>query len=81
MTGNRGAMPPSSDDGPIRSDLAKVDSHEPTESDYDEIPELTDEMVARADVYIDGQRVRRGLWPAPSDPVTDERGGWTRKAG
>lgn len=77
MTGNRGAMPPSSADESIRSDLAKVDSYELTAEDYDEIPELTDDMVSRANVYVDGQLVRRG----PQAPPFDERDGWKRKAG
>ncbi len=77
MTGNRGAMPPSSADKPLGSDLARVDSYALTAEDYDEIPELTDEMVARADVYVDGQLVRRGKQASS----LDLRVGGTRKAG
>ena len=42
------------------SDLAKSDTREPTAADYEEIPELTDEWFARADLYIGETLIRRG---------------------
>jgi uncharacterized protein (DUF4415 family) len=42
------------------SDLAKVDAHEIQPHEYDELPELTDGMLDRADVFIDGRLVRKG---------------------
>jgi hypothetical protein len=83
MTGNSGVMALSSDEKPIGSDLAKVDAYQLTDEDYDEIPELTDEMMARADVYVDGRLVRRGLMTPTqeSTPTAKHVGGRTRKAG
>lgn len=40
---------------PVLSDLAKVDAHVITDEEYEEIPELTDEMLARA-VFRKGGR-------------------------
>ena len=42
------------------SDFAKVDAHEITAEEYDEIPELTDEMLDRADFLIGDKLIRRG---------------------
>jgi uncharacterized protein (DUF4415 family) len=44
----------------IGSDLAKVDAHVITPAEYEEIPELTDEDMARADFHVGGKLVRRG---------------------
>lgn len=60
MPRNKHAMRPTSR---IGSDLAKVDAHEITPEEYEEIPELTDEQLARADLYIGGKLVRRGRPP------------------
>ena len=40
----------------LKSDLARVDAHSVRPEEYEELPELTDEMLARA-------RVRRGGRP------------------
>lgn len=42
------------------SDFTKIDSHIITKEEYDELPELTDEMLDRADFYIGGKLVKRG---------------------
>ena len=39
----------------LGSDLAKVDAHKVTASEYDELPELTDDMLARATVKRGGR--------------------------
>ena len=39
----------------LGSDLAKVDAHEVQASEYDELPELTDDMLARATVNRGGR--------------------------
>ena len=39
----------------LGSDLAKVDAHKMDASEYDELPELTDEMLARATVNRGGR--------------------------
>ncbi|MCJ2134781.1 BrnA antitoxin family protein [Methylobacterium sp. J-026] len=44
----------------MQSDLAKVDAHAITPEEYDEIPELTDAMLARADFHVGDRFVRRG---------------------
>jgi uncharacterized protein (DUF4415 family) len=44
----------------IGSDLAKVDAHEITPEEYEEIPELTEEWFARAQLHIGGVPVKRG---------------------
>lgn len=48
MPANRRNTPRSSVDGIGATDLARVDAHEITAEEYDEIPELTDAMMARA---------------------------------
>jgi uncharacterized protein (DUF4415 family) len=58
MTGSKGNTPPSSAKGIGLTDLAKVDAHEITAEEYEEIPELTDEMMARA-VPGDGAELAR----------------------
>jgi uncharacterized protein (DUF4415 family) len=39
----------------LGSDLAKVDAHEVKASEYDELPELTDDMLARSTVNRGGR--------------------------
>lgn len=39
----------------LGSDLAKVDVHQVSSSEYDELPELTDDMLARATVNRGGR--------------------------
>lgn len=39
----------------LGSDLAKVDAHKVSASEYDELPELTDDMLARATVKRGGR--------------------------
>lgn len=41
----------------LKSDLARVDAHVIQPSEYEEIPELTDEMLARGRVYKAGRPV------------------------
>lgn len=60
MTESKRNTPPSSAKGIGATDLAKVDAHEITAEEYEEIPELTDEMMARADLYEGGELIRRG---------------------
>lgn len=41
----------------LKSDLARVDAHKVRPEEYDELPELTDEMLARAKVNKGGRPV------------------------
>ena len=41
----------------LKSDLARVDAHKVSAKEYDELPELTDEMLARAKVNKGGRPV------------------------
>jgi len=43
---------------PVQSDLHKVDQHEITPEEYDEAPELTEEMLARAEIR-EGEKILR----------------------
>jgi hypothetical protein len=43
----------------LGSDLKKVDRHVIRPHEYDEVPELTDEMFERADLYHGGKLIRR----------------------
>jgi hypothetical protein len=43
----------------LGSDLKKVDRHVIQPREYDEVPELTDEMAKRADLYHGGKLIRR----------------------
>ncbi len=52
MTANRRASPRS-----LKSDLAQVDAHTPREEEFEELPELTDEMLSRATVKKGGRPV------------------------
>jgi len=47
----------------IKSDLARVDAHRITAAEYDEAPELTEEMLDRADIRHGDRVVRRGRPP------------------
>jgi uncharacterized protein (DUF4415 family) len=51
----------------LGSDLKKVDAHVIQPDEYDEIPELTDEFFARADLYHGGKLIQRGR-PKSDDP-------------
>jgi hypothetical protein len=44
----------------LGSDLKKVDRHVIQPHEYDEVPELTDEMMERADLYHGDKLIRRG---------------------
>lgn len=44
-------------DPPLGSDMVKVDAHEITPEEYEEIPELTEEFLATARVYRGGRPV------------------------
>ena len=54
----------------IKSNLNKIDSHKITSSEYDELPELTDEMFNRATYKVKGvEKIsprRRGPQKAPT---------------
>jgi uncharacterized protein (DUF4415 family) len=56
----------------LGSDLRKLDAHEITQEEYDEIPELTDEWFESADLYHGGKLIRRGRPPAkaPKEAVS-----------
>lgn len=41
----------------LKSDLARVDAHVVTKGEYDELPEITDDMLARAKVNKGGRPV------------------------
>src|SRR5258707_1513724 len=47
----------------IKSDLAKVDAHRITKAEYDEAPELTNEMLDRAELRHGDKIIRRGRPP------------------
>ena len=57
MSANKRKSSPSS----LGSDLTREDAHRITAVEYEELPELTDEMLARA-------RVRKGGRPHAADP-------------
>jgi len=56
----------------LGSDLRKVDAHEITPDEYEEIPELTKEWFERGDLYHGDKLVRRGRPPskAPKEAVS-----------
>ena len=56
MTAKRRVSRPS-----LKSDLARVDAHKIKAKEYEELPELTDEMLARA-------RVNKGGRPVSPNP-------------
>jgi uncharacterized protein (DUF4415 family) len=51
----------------LGSDLKKVDRHVIQPHEYDEVPELTDELMERADLYHGDKLIRRGR-PKSGDP-------------
>ena len=51
----------------LGSDLKKVDRHVIHPHEYEEVPELTDEMMERADLYHGDKLIRRGR-PKSDDP-------------
>ena len=57
---------------PVGSDLKKVDAYVLGPKDYDEIPELTEDWFARADLYKGGKLISRGRPPLanPKDAVS-----------
>ncbi len=50
----------------LKSDRARVDAHKMRPDEYDELPELSDEMLARAKVNKGG----RPLSPNPRQPIS-----------
>jgi hypothetical protein len=53
----------------LGSDLKKVDRHVVQPREYDEIPEITDEMVERGALFNGSKLIRRGH-PSPTIPKT-----------
>ncbi len=51
----------------LGSDLKKVDRHVIQSHEYDEVPELTEAMIERGDLYHGGKLIRRGR-PKSVDP-------------
>jgi len=51
----------------LGSDLKKVDRHVIQPHEYDEVPELTGDMMERADLYHGDKLIRRGR-PKSDDP-------------
>ena len=51
----------------LGSDLKKVDRHVIQPREYDDVPELTKEMIERGDLYHGGKLIRRGR-PKSADP-------------
>jgi uncharacterized protein (DUF4415 family) len=49
----------------IYSDLAKVDAHRIQPEEYEEIPELSDEWFAKADLHVGDALIRRGRGRPP----------------
>ncbi len=47
----------------IKSDLTKVDAHRITKAEYDEAPELTEDMLDRAEIRHGDKIIRRGRPP------------------
>lgn len=47
----------------IATDLKKLDAHVIQPDEYDDAPELTDEQLARADLYEGERLIRRGRPP------------------
>ncbi len=65
MTVSKPATPRFSADAVGQSDFAKIDAHVITAEEYEELPEITDEMLDRADFRVGGKLVRRGRPPKP----------------
>lgn len=47
----------------IKSDVAKVDAHRITKAEYEEAPELTKEMLDRAEIRHGNKVIKRGRPP------------------
>jgi uncharacterized protein (DUF4415 family) len=47
----------------IKSDLVRVDAHRITAAEYDEAPELTEEMLDRAEIRTGDTVIKRGRPP------------------
>jgi len=47
----------------IKSDLAKLDAHRITKAEYDEAPELTRQMLDRAEIRHGNRIIKRGRPP------------------
>jgi uncharacterized protein (DUF4415 family) len=47
----------------IKSNLARVDAHRVTRAEYDEAPELTRQMLGRAEIRHGDKVIRRGRPP------------------
>lgn len=60
MSASKRALPRFSADRPIGTDLVALDAHEITSEEYEELPEITDEMIERADFHIGGKLIKRG---------------------
>lgn len=56
----------------LGSDLKRVDAHKVAAEEYDDLPELTDAMLAKAKLLENGKPVRRGRPPLamPKKQVT-----------
>ncbi len=54
----------------IKSDLKKVDRHRIAAKEYDDAPEVTDVMLARATLYEGDKVIRRGRSPVGDLPKT-----------
>ncbi len=44
----------------LGSDLSKIDAHVIQPSEYEDIPELTEEFFEQADFHVDGRLIQRG---------------------
>ena len=64
MTASKRAMRPSSPEPKIGSDLAKVDAHVVQPHEYDDLPELTDELMGAAEIRRGRKVLQRGRPPA-----------------
>jgi len=53
----------------IESDLRKVDQHVIAPEEYDEAPELTEDMLARAEIREGDKVIRPSPIPAPRRPA------------
>src|SRR5260370_15988789 len=55
----------------IKSDLAKVDAHRITKTEYAEAPELTKEMLDRAEIRHGDKIIKRGRPPLDNPKEAD----------
>ena len=69
MSESRSATHRSSAQAALKSDLARVDARTITPEEYDEIPELTDAMLAPADFCVGDRFVRRGSTGRPDETI------------